>query len=207
LTEAIERYSFYRALTVERDAAKAEIAGAHEQAVSALEPAAGTDEQKRAVVLARIVADTAQAVLIDEESRALYDAKIAEAEKAESAKTKLESKRAGKLQEEQTIEEDVKLQKATVKYESALGALADFYYDRLFDAARETVFEAVPKEKVLEWLSAERAEAIRKAEQKGRKTSFRIDWEGFASVQDKRKTRGEEIAGIIENLVQELQLP
>jgi hypothetical protein len=194
-------------LQIEPDAGTEEITRAHGQLTASLDPATQADEQKKDIALARVVADTALDVLSDEGIRKTYDEKLDELQKAVASKAKIESKRAGKLQEEQSVEEDTKLQKATVKYETARSALVDFYFDRLSDRARETEFEAIPQEKLMEWISAERAEAVRKAEQKGRRTSFRIDWEGFASVQDKRKGRGDDVTEIVERLVEELHLP
>jgi len=207
VSQDTEQYNFYRALGVAPDAATEEIAEAHKQLVAAPEPDEKPDEQKRAAALARIIANAALDVLSDEKSRQDYNAKLEEFHKTASYKSKVEAKRAGKLQEEQSIEEDMKLQKATVNYEAARSALADFYYDRLFDEAKKSRFETIPQEKLMEWLSADRAEAVRKAEQKGRRASFRIDWQGFASVQDTRKKRTEEIAGLVEELVTKLPLP
>lgn len=207
MTADWEQYDFYRLLEVEHDAGPEEITKAHEQLISTLDPDKKPDEQKRATALARIVADAVLDVLSDEESRKTYNSRLEEAQKAASSRSKIESKRAGTLQEEQSLEEDVKLQKAIVRYESAKSALADFYYDRLFDTAKKSTFETVPKEKLMEWLGVERAEAMRKAEQKGRRTSFSIDWQGFVDIQSARKRRIEEMAVLVEELVEKLPLP
>jgi DnaJ-class molecular chaperone len=201
-----EQYNFYRILEVEPDAGADEMANAHRQLTSSLTPDSESEEQKKATALDLIVADAALDVLSDKQIRNEYDSRLGTAQKAASIKAKVESKRAGKAQEELSAEEDEKLQKATVKYETARDALADFYYERLFDRAKESRFETIPSEKLMEWLSAERAESIRKAEQKGRKTSFRIDWQGFANVQDTRKKRTGEIIGLIDELVEKLQI-
>ena len=207
MSQEPEQYNFYKVLEVVPDAATEDIAAAHSQLVAALEPDKKPDEQKRAAALAHIMANVALEVLSDEKLRQDYNAKLEEFQKTASYKSKVEAKRAGKLQEEQSIEEDRKLQKATVDYEAARTALADFYYDRLFDEAKKSAFKTIPREKLMEWLSAERAEATRKAEQKGRRASFRIDWQGFTSVQDTRKKRTEEIAGQVEEFVTKLPLP
>jgi hypothetical protein len=101
----------------------------------------------------------------------------------------------------------VKLQKAIVRYESAKSGLAEFYYDHLFDTAKKSTFKTVSPGKLMEWLGVERAEAMRKAEQRGRKTSFNIDWQGFADIQGARKKRIEEVAVLVEGLVEKLPLP
>lgn len=201
-----EHYNFYSALEIDSDAGADEIKKAHQLLTASLDPDAEPEEGKRSAALAFIVSDAALEALTDDESRKNYDAKLDEARKAASAREKLEAKRMGKLQEEQSIEEDAKFQKATLRSESAKSALADFYYDRLFKRAKDIRFDTIPNETLMEWLNAERAELIRKAEQKGRKTSFQIDWQGFANVQEKRKERSEEIARIVEGLVERFQL-
>ncbi len=201
-----EKYNFYRILEVDPEAGAEEIAEAHRVRTSTLNPDAKPQEQKRAAAVAFIIADAALRVLSDERARNSYDSKLKEVEKAESEKEKIEASRRGKLQEQQSIEEDEKLKKAVLKFESARGALADFYYEKLFEAARNSRFDSVSPEKLSEWLSLERAESMRKAEEKGRRTSFRIDWQGYTSVQDMRKKRGEEIARIVVELTKKLQL-
>ena len=138
MTTDWEQHDFYKLLEVDRTAGPEEIAKAHEHVISALDPDTGPDEQKRETALARIVADAACDTLSDEGSRKAYNSRLEEAQEAASNREKIESRRAGKLQEEQSIEEDVKLQKAIVKYESAKDALADLYYDRLFDTAKKS---------------------------------------------------------------------
>ncbi len=179
MTADWEHYNFYRALEIDPDAGVDEVKKAHEQVTASLDPDAEPEKGKRSAALAFLAADAALEALSDAESRKDHDAKLEEAQKAASAKDKLEAKRKGKLQEEQSIEEDAKFQKATLRSESAKSALADFYYDRLFKRARDIRFDTIPNETLMEWLSSERAESIRKAEQKGRKTSFEIDWQGF----------------------------
>ena len=196
-----ERHSFYRILEVERGAKADDIKAAHESLVSVLDPDAAPEDEKKSAALARVAADAALDALSDGESRKECDARLDEILKAASKKKKIETKRKGTLQEQQSIEEDEKLQKATEKLDSAAASLADFYYDRTFKAARESRFDTVPADKLTEWLSSERAEAAGASRQKGGGTSFEIDWKGFTSVQDKRKERGEEIAKIVDELL------
>ncbi len=207
MTTDWEQHDFYRLLEIEYSAGPEEVANAHERLASTLDPDKKPDEQKRATALARIVADAARDVLCDEESRKIYNSRLEEVQNAASSRAKIEAKRAGKLQEEQSIEEDVKLQKAVVRYESARSAFAEFYYDRLFDTAKKSAFQTVLRQTLLEWLGVERAEAMRKAEQKGRRTSFGIDWQGFLGIQEARKKRTEEITALVEDLVEKLPLP
>lgn len=201
-----ERYSFYKVLEVEPGASADEIETAHQRLVSSLEPDAAPDGEKRAVAVAFIAAEAALEVLSDEKSRKALDARLNDVLKAASEKKKIETKRKGKLQEQQSIEDDVKLQTATAKLDSAIGALIDFYYDQMFKKARETRFEIITPEKLMEWLSSERAESAKASQLKGRRMSFGIDWRGFTSVQDKRKERGEEILAIVDELVAKFQL-
>jgi hypothetical protein len=76
----------------------------------------------------------------------------------------------------------------------------------MFKTARESRFDTVTTDKLMEWLSSERAEAARSPQQRAGGTSFDIDWKGFTSVQDKRKERGEEIAKIVDDLLAEFDL-
>jgi DnaJ-class molecular chaperone len=196
-----EQYDFYRVLEVEPTASAEEIEKAFEARASTFNPDNKPQEQKRAAAMAFVVADAARQTLSDQRARDFFDAKLKGVKEADSEKTKVEEKRKGKLQEQQTIEEDEKLKRASVRYEAAKSALAEFYYDQLFKAARASKFTAVPSDTVVEWLSFERAESMRKSEQRGRRTSFRIGWEGFVGIQDMRKKRGQEIVGIVDELV------
>lgn len=202
-----EQYSFHKILDVDPRADTDGIKSAHKALVSTLDPDTAPEEEKRAVALARLAADAALDALIDEESRKAFDARIDDVMKAASNKNKIETKRKGKLQEQQSMEEDEKLQKATEKFDSAISALSDFYYDRLFNRARKTRFDTITTENLMEWLGSERAESARASRQRGGRASFQIDWRGFAGVQDKRKERNEEIAQIVDGLVAKFQLP
>jgi DnaJ-class molecular chaperone len=202
-----EQYDFYRVLGVEPEAGPPELQEAYRSLTSTLNPDAKPSEQKRAAAIAFITADAAVQVLSDTTSRNTYDSILKEVQKAQSEKEKIEASRAGKLQEQQSIEEDEQLKKAALKLESARSKLAEFYYEHLFKAARESRFGTVAPEKLVGWLSAERAESARKAEQEGRRLSFRIEMEGFAGVQEMRKMRSDEIVHIVDELVQKFQLP
>ena len=201
-----DQYNFYRVLTVDPEAAPEEIKNAYEALTATLNPDAKPEEQKRAAALAFTTAIAALQVLSDKQARATYDSKLKELQQAESEKEKIEAKRAGKLQEQQSIEEDEKLKKAALKSESARTALVDYYYEQILNAAKNSRFETVSPEKLMEWITSERSEMIRKAEQKGRRTSFRIDWQGFASVQDGRKKRAQETTQIINQLMERFHL-
>jgi DnaJ-class molecular chaperone len=201
-----EQFDFYRILGVQSSVGDEEINKAHANLTSTLNPDAKPEEQRRAAAVAFVVADAAFAALSDKSLRSVFDTKVSEIQKAESDKEKIETQRKGKLQEQQSVEEDEKLKRAVLRYESAKKDLADFYYEHVFKAARNSHFETTSADKLLEWLSSERAESLRKAEQKGRKISFRIDWEGFDAVQNMRKKRSEEIVKIVDELVEGLQL-
>ncbi len=196
-----ERHSFYRILEVDRRATPDDIKAAHESLASTLDPDTAPDEDKRATALSRLAIDASLDALSDEKSRKECDARLDKILKAVSNKKKTETKRKGKLLEQHSMEEDEKLQKATEKLDSAAASLADFYYDRMFKTARESRFDTVPADKLMEWLSSERAEAAGSSQQRGGRTSFEIDWKGFTSVQDKRKERGEGIAKIVDELL------
>ena len=206
MTADWEQYNFCRILEVAADARADEIKEAHRRLASSLNPDSKPEEEKRDTVLALIGVDAALETLSNEQLRLAFDARLAEMRKAASEKNKIETKRKGNLQEQQTIEEDEKLQKATLKYDSARDAFADFFYDRLFDTAKKSAFKTIAREKLMEWLSSERAESSRKAEEKGSTTSFRIDWSGFTSVQDMRKKRGSEALLVLDKLVEKLRL-
>ncbi|MBI5115182.1 DnaJ domain-containing protein [Candidatus Poribacteria bacterium] len=201
-----EQFDFYRVLDVPSNAGDEEIKNAHANLTSTLNPDAKPDEQKRAAAVAFVIADAAFAALSDKSIRGVFDAKVSEIQKAESERDKIETQRKGKLQEQQSVEEDEKLKRAMLRYDSAKKDLADFYYEHVFKAARNSHFETTSADKLLEWLSSERAESLRKAEQKGRKISFRIEWEGFGAVQSMRKKRSEEIVKIVDVLAERLQL-
>jgi hypothetical protein len=94
-----------------------------------------------------------------------------------------------------------------LRYEAARNALADFYYEQLFGSAKKSRLSSVPPEQLMEWLSSERAESMRKAESKERRMSFDIDWQSLTSVQDMRKRRSEETVRIVEKLVDRFHLP
>ena len=202
-----EKYSFYKVLEVEPGARADEIEKAHKALVSSIEPDAAPDAEKMEVAIAFISAEAALETLSDEKSRSALDAKLDDTLKAVSKKNKVESKRKGKLQEQHSIEDDAKLQAATSNLDSAAGALMDFYYERLFKQAKESRLKTVTTEKLMEWLSSERAESAKEFQPKGRKAAFQIDWRGFLSVQDRRKERGEEILEIVDGLVAKLQVP
>jgi len=206
MTADWEKYSFYKILEVEPGAGAEEIKKAHERITSPLEPDAAPDEEKRTVSFALIAADAALEELKDDDSRKAYDAILDDILKAAANKKKIEGKRKGKLQEQQSIEDDVKLQKATAGLDSAIDALIDLYYDRLFKRARESSFDSIPADKLMEWLNSERAESQRASREKGRGTAFQIDWRDFASVQDGRKERGKKVLEIVEELVERFQL-
>ena len=202
-----DQYNLYKTLEVESDANVQEIESAHQRLVSRINPDSEPDEQKKAVAVAFVTVNAAFEVLADENSRSDYDAKIKEMQKTASAKEKIEAKRRGKLQEQQSIEEDEKLKSAVVRYETAKTVLADFFYEQLFKTARNSRLGSVQPEKLMEWLSSERAESMRKAEGRERSTSFDIDWQGFTGVQDMRKKRTEETVRIVEKLAERFQLP
>ncbi len=201
-----DQQDFYRLLRIDKEATPTEIEEAYANLTSALDPDSSPKEQKRANALAFITAHTARQTLLDQTKRTSYDAKLKEVQETEAEKEKIEAKRAGKLQEQQSIEEDEKLKKAALRYEAARNALSDFYYNQLFAAARQSSFETIEPEQLMGWLSAERAESLRKEEQKGRKISFRIDLSSFGGVQDMRKKRGDEIPAIIDELTRTFHL-
>jgi len=207
MTTDWDQYNLYRMLEVEPDATVDEIQEAHQRLTSTMDLDGKPDEQKRSAAIASVAANAALDMLSDEGSRNDYDEKMKEMQKAASAKEKIEARRRGKLQEQQSIEEDEKLKDAVLRYETAKTALADLYYERLFKAARNSRLGTVTPEKLLEWLSSERAESMRKAEAKGRRTSFGIDWEGFTSVQDMRKKRAEETVRIVQELAGRFGIP
>ena len=202
-----EKYSFYKVLEVEPGARADEIEKAHKALVSTIEPDAAPDAEKMAAAIAFISAEAALETLSDEKSRSALDAKLDDTLKAASKKNKVEGSRKGKLQEQHSIEDDAKLQAATSNLDSAASALMDFYYERLFKKAKESRLKTVTTEKLMEWLSSERAESAKEFQPKGRKAAFQIDWRGFLSVQDRRKERGEEILEIVDGLVAKLQIP
>lgn len=205
MTADWEQYSLYGALEIDAGANADDIKAAHERLASGLDPDTAPEEEKKGVALSRLAADAALDALSDEKAREECDARLDEMQKAASRKKKIESKRKGKQQEEQSVEEDEKLQKATERFDSARGSLVDFYFDRLFKAARQGRFETVPTERLMEWLSSERAEAAKSQQQSGGRVSFKIDWSGFTSIQDKRKERGEEISRLIDELASGIQ--
>ncbi|GAB4334774.1 MAG: hypothetical protein Kow0099_07010 [Candidatus Abyssubacteria bacterium] len=200
------QYDFYGVLDVDPNASLEEIEKAFSDRTSALNPDNKPKEQRRAAAIAFVTAEAARQVLSAQATRDSFNAKLKEVKEAESEKKKVEEKRKGKLQEQQTIEEDEKLKNASIRYESAKSALAEFYYDQLFKAARASRFDTVPSGTLVEWLNFERAESMRKSEQKGRRTLFRIGWEGFAGVQDMRKERSQETVRIVDELVQKFGL-
>ena len=204
MTEAWEKYSFYKILGIKRGADADAIKDAYRDLVASLDPAAAPEGEKKAVALARLTADAAFETLSDEKSKAECDARLEDLMEAASKKKRVESKRKGKLQEQQTIDEDEKLRKATEQLDTATSSLADLYYDRLFKSAKESKSESVTSEKLMEWLSSERAESARASQQRGGRLPFQIDWSGFTSVQDKRKERGDEIAQIVDELTAKL---
>ena len=202
-----DQYNFYKTLDLESDASVEEIRKAHQHLTSTINPDTTSDEQKKAAAMAFVAANAALEVLSSENSRNDYDARIKEVQKAASAKEKIEARRRGKLQEQQSIEEDERLKDAVLRYETARNALGDFFYEQLLRVARDSDLGSVEPEKLMEWLSSERSESMRKAESKGRRTSFSIDWQDFAGVQDMRKKRSEETVRIVGRLAEKLQLP
>jgi DnaJ-class molecular chaperone len=207
VAEEWEGYSFYRILKVDPNTSADDIKAAHGQMVSELDPDSAPEEDRKRIALARLAADGALAALSDEESRKDLDAKLEAIKKTASAKKKIETKRKGKLQEQQSIEEDEKLQKATERFDSAVGSLSEFYYDHLFAAARESGFQTISVDTLMEWLSSDRAEAARSSQQRTGRTSFAIDWQGFTNVQEMRKTRISEIEDIVNDLTTTFELP
>jgi len=205
MQQGYNQHDFYGILSVQPEAGEPEIIKAHEALAASLDPDNKPAEEKKDAALNLLSADAARDVLLDSQKREEYDAKLIDVQKAQSEKEKIEAKRAGKLQEQQSIEEDEKLKQASLHLEAAQEILADFYYDHLFASARKRTFNSVPLEKVLEWLSSDRVELLRKAEQKGRRISFRIDWHGFGNIQEMRKQRGEQIGHIVGRLVDKLE--
>ena len=206
MAEDWERYSFYRILEVDPQTNADEIKTAHEQIVSELDPDSASEEDQKKTALARLAADAALAALSDEESQKDCDARLEAIKKAASGKKKIEARRKGKLQDQQSIEEDEKLQKATERFDSAIGSLAELYYDHLFAVAKESSFETVSPDALMEWLSSDRAESGKSSQQRTGRTSFAIDWRGFSSVQEMRKTRFQEIEDIVMELTTTFEL-
>ena len=206
MAEDWERYSFYGILEVDPQTKVDEIKAAHEGVVPELDPDSAPEADRKKTALARLAADAALAALSDEESRKDCDAKLEAIKKAASGKKKIEAKRKGKLQDQQSIEEDEKLQKATERFDSAVGSLAEFYYDHLFAAAKESRFETLSADTLMEWLSSDRAEPAKSSQQRTGRASFVIDWRGFSSVQEMRKTRFKEIEDIIRELTTTFEL-
>lgn len=202
-----EQHDFYRILQIDPEAGASEVERSHKELTSELDPDAKPEDQKKGAALAFVAIEAAYATLADEESRKSYNEKHKAMKKAQSAREKIESKRQGKLQEEQSIEEDERLKQAIQRYESAENAIVDFYYDRVLTAARESRFSAIPPEQVVKWLSSQREESARKSEQKGRRLSYQIDWDGFPSVQESRKGRSKEILHFIDELMETFQAP
>lgn len=205
MQQTLATYNFYMILGVQPQAGGPEVIKAHEALVASLEPDSKPAEEKKEAALAVIAADAARKVLTDSEGRQVFDAKLDDFQKAESEKEKTEAKRAGKLQEQQSIEEDEKLKQVSLRCDAARETLADFYYEELFAAAKSRTFETVPIEKLLEWLSTERAELMRRAEQRGRRIAFRINLHSLGAVQEMRKRRVEEIELIIGGLADRLE--
>jgi len=200
-----EQHDFYRILQVDPEAGASEIEIAHKGLISELDPDAKPEDQKKAAALAYVAIEAAYATLADEKSRKSYNEKHKGLKKAESAREKIESRRQGKLQEEQSIEEDEKFKKAIQRHKSAENTIIDFYYDRVLTAARDSRFKTIPPEQVVKWLSSQREESARKSEQKGRRLSYQIDWDGFPSVQESRKKRSKEILHFIDELLETFQ--
>jgi len=198
-----DRYNFYRLLGVQPEANEQEIIQAHQDAVASLQPDSLSGEARKQAALELLSANTARHVLTDDEKRKLYDVKLKDFLKVESEREKIQAKRAGKLQEQQSIEDDERLKQISLRADAALESLADFYYEELFAVARVANIPSVSLDKLLEWISSERAEFMRQSEQKGRRMSFRIDWHGISNVQEMRKKRTEEIGNIIEGLVKQ----
>ncbi|RJP20407.1 MAG: hypothetical protein C4520_11555 [Candidatus Abyssobacteria bacterium SURF_5] len=198
-----DQYNFYKVLSVQSNAQEPDIQKAYEEATASLRPEDMPAEERKAAILALVAADAAKLVLLDSKKRSLFDARLNEVRKIQTEKEKIEAKRAGKLQEQQSIEEDEKLKNVSLQLDAANAALSDFYYDQLFAAAKTRKFESVPPDNVMEWISSQRADLLRKAEQKGRRVSFRIDWRGFPAIQEMRKKRGEEIDAIVDQLVKD----
>ncbi|MBI4830711.1 MAG: DnaJ domain-containing protein [Candidatus Lindowbacteria bacterium] len=128
MAAAWDQHNFYGILDVNSNAGEEEIKRAHANLTSTLNPDTKPEEQKRAAAIAFIIADAGLAVLLDKSTRSGFDAKLASTLKAESEKEKIETQRSGKLQEQQSVEEDEKLKSAVLRYESARKELADFYY-------------------------------------------------------------------------------
>ena len=206
MAEYWERYSFYGILEVDPNTKLEDIKTAHEGVGPELDPDSVPEEDRKKTALARLAADAALAALSDEESRKDCDAKLEAIKKAASGKKKIEAKRKGKLQDQQSIEEDEKLQKATERFDSAVGSLSEFYYDHLFAAAKESGFETLSPDTLMEWLSSDRAESAKSSQQRTGRASFAIDWRGFLSVQEMRKTRFEEIEDIVNELTVSFEL-
>jgi DnaJ-class molecular chaperone len=207
VAEVWERYSFYRILEVNPNTNVDDIKAAHEQIVAELDPDSVPEDDRKKTALERLAADAALAVLSDDESQKDFDARIEAIKKTASAKKKVETRRKGKLQEQQSIEEDEKLQKATERFDAAIGSLVEFYYDRLFAAAKESSFRTASADTLMEWLSSDRAESARASQQRTGRISFVIDWRGFTSVQEMRKTRVGEIENIVNELTSTFELP
>jgi DnaJ-class molecular chaperone len=205
MEQTSEHYNFYRILRVQPEAGDAEIQRAHADLTAAIRLEDMPPEKAKEAALTLVAAEAARHALTNPAKRESFDAKLAEAQRAESEKEKIETKRAGKLQEQQSIEDDEKLKQVSLRLEAATEALADFYFEQLFAVAREGNIQSVPLDKLLEWLNSERMELLRKAEQKGRKVAFRIDWHGLGNVQEERKRRGEEIEAIVERLATHLR--
>jgi aldehyde:ferredoxin oxidoreductase len=205
MEQTSEHYNFYRILRVQPEAGDAEMQRAHAELTAAMVVEDAPAEKMKEAALELVAVEAARHALTSPAKRESFDAKLAEAQQAESEKEKIETKRAGKLQEQQSIEDDEKLKQVSLRLEAATEALADFYFEQLFAVAREGNIQSIPLDKLLEWLSSERMELLRKAEQKGRKVAFRIDWHGLGNVQEERKRRGEEIEAIVERLATQLR--
>lgn len=195
-----DRYNFYRVLGIQPQANEQEIVQAHQNAADSLRPDSLSGEERKRAALGLLAVNTAKHVLTDGEKRKLYDVRLNEFLKVESEREKIQTKRAGKLQEQQSIEDDERLKQISLRSEAALESLADFYYEELFAVARQGNIPSASLDKLLEWISSERAEFMRQSEQKGRRVSFRIDWHRLSNVQEMRKRRIENIGSIIEGL-------
>lgn len=204
MVEYSEKHNFYNILGIESGASVGDIEVGHKALTEPLDVDEKPEEEKRTAALAFLSVEAAFGVLSDVDARKDYDGKLKALNKAASSKEKIESALMGK--EEQSPQEEDRLQKAKERYRASAKELTDIYYEKMFAAAKEGSLETVDPEQLMEWIGDERAESERKAEQKGRRVSFNINWDGFASVQDKRKERSDEILKIVDDLVENLQL-